>query len=393
VNVAAHYYAGAVQTPIVWTDVTSFFIGGNIKRGRQYELDAIQGATGSAVLDNSDRRFDPTNTAGPYYGKLLPLRRLRKRWTINGNTYTRFLGLIESFPLVWELPSEARVELTLLDGFEALARADIAGQTWGAELAGARINHVLDAALWPKALRDIDPGRTTVQAASFAAGTPQSALAHIQQVAGSDLGYFFISADGLATFHDRQHRASATSQATCGDDAGQLPYEALRPEFSPDRILNNVTSTADGGAPQTTFDGASFVHYFDRPANRTILASADADADLQSKNLVARYKDPALRIEQLVLKPGTLSGTDGDDLWAQVLSREVGDVITAVITPPGGGSPISVDCFIEEIVEAYPGELEWTTTWQLSPFEQGICGWILGDPIHSLLGVTTVPAG
>jgi len=50
-------------------------------RGRQQELDVVQPGTATVELDNSARRFDPNNAAGPYFGNLLPGRRVRIRAT------------------------------------------------------------------------------------------------------------------------------------------------------------------------------------------------------------------------------------------------------------------------------------------------------------------------
>lgn len=620
-DVAAHYAAATIHTPIVWTDVSRFFVGGGSKRGRQHELDQIEAGTGTITVRNTDRRFDPTNAAGPYYGKLLPMRRLRLRWTapanavdidanykslvlgadpylywrldetsgsvladssgnaragtlegaatyaqpgaLSGGTNTalglagggdifnssgtlglaaglytieawvkrttpghrdaifwmgdsttgvgvylyfdtddklkfalgsgaagvglsvvatssvtaadtnwhhvafsssggslyldgvlvaaaggstagvsagtilrvgaggfalgtvalltgsidevtvypsslsasdildhyragasgsitknKVFGFIERFPLKWSGPNNAWVELTVVDGFEQLAQTDISTEAWGAESAAARINHVLDAALWPRSLRDIDTGLIAVPATAFDPASFTAALTHLKDVASAELGYFFISADGKATFHDRYHRAiRSTPLSTWGDAvSGFLPYMDVVPDYSKDRILNDVTSTADAGIAQRSQDGASIGKYFRRSLTRQPLITTDAEALLQSKLIVATHKDPGLRIEQLVIKPSTAAQ------WAQVLSREIGDVVTVRRQPPGGGSPIVQDCYIEAIQDSFPRALEWTATWQLTPVSAGISGWILGDSVYSILGDTTVLA-
>jgi hypothetical protein len=43
-----------------WIDVTPYLLELTSSRGRQYELDRFQAGTAQVVLDNSDRRFDPT---------------------------------------------------------------------------------------------------------------------------------------------------------------------------------------------------------------------------------------------------------------------------------------------------------------------------------------------
>lgn len=62
-----------------WVAETSRARGISTFRGRQQELDVVQPGTATVELDNSQRRFDPNNAAGTYYGNLLPGRRVRIR--------------------------------------------------------------------------------------------------------------------------------------------------------------------------------------------------------------------------------------------------------------------------------------------------------------------------
>jgi hypothetical protein len=47
------------------------------------------------TVNNADRRFSPSYTAGPYYGKLLPLREIRVQVSDGTTTWTRFRGFIK----------------------------------------------------------------------------------------------------------------------------------------------------------------------------------------------------------------------------------------------------------------------------------------------------------
>lgn len=67
---------GATPT---WTDITQYVREAYTKRGRQRQLDQFDGGRMTMLLDNRDRRFDPTNTAGPYYPNVLPMRKVRLR--------------------------------------------------------------------------------------------------------------------------------------------------------------------------------------------------------------------------------------------------------------------------------------------------------------------------
>lgn len=82
-DAAAHYQAGQTLTTTTWVDISEYVTAASTQRGRQFELDQIQAGTAAITLDNSDRRFDPNHATGPYYGQLVPLRRIRLRIGLN----------------------------------------------------------------------------------------------------------------------------------------------------------------------------------------------------------------------------------------------------------------------------------------------------------------------
>lgn len=53
--------------------------------------------TCSLVVDNYDRRFSPNYASGPYYGDLLPNRRLKLEAVDDAGTHTLFVGFIKSY--------------------------------------------------------------------------------------------------------------------------------------------------------------------------------------------------------------------------------------------------------------------------------------------------------
>lgn len=83
--------SGPAQAP-VWTDVTPYVRGFRIRRGRDDVLNRFQaGELSDLELDNRDRRFDPGNAAGPHFGNLRPMKRVRVRaqWGGSGGTLYR----------------------------------------------------------------------------------------------------------------------------------------------------------------------------------------------------------------------------------------------------------------------------------------------------------------
>jgi len=83
-----------------WTNVTSYVREMTTNRGRSNDWDSFEGSA-EVVLSNLDRRFDPFNASGPYYGKLTPRRQIRITATYGGTTYPVFRGYVNGWPPVW----------------------------------------------------------------------------------------------------------------------------------------------------------------------------------------------------------------------------------------------------------------------------------------------------
>lgn len=107
---------------VAWTDTGGQFRAVDIGRGRNLETDDFQAGLCTLVLPNADRTYDPDYTAGTYYGKLLPNRRVRVLSNYNGTNYPLFCGFT---PDDWEQTSDpsdndGTVTLQCVDGFTIL---------------------------------------------------------------------------------------------------------------------------------------------------------------------------------------------------------------------------------------------------------------------------------
>jgi hypothetical protein len=104
-----------------WTDVTSYVREMSIDRGRSDDWGTFDGSA-SVVLSNLDRRFDPFNTAGPYYGKLLPRRQIRLSGVTTFGTFNVFRGFVDGWPPVWtDAGKDSTVTLSCMDALGLLA--------------------------------------------------------------------------------------------------------------------------------------------------------------------------------------------------------------------------------------------------------------------------------
>lgn len=123
--------APLAATP-TWTDVTQWARHIHIQRGKSHELSQQQPGTCTILLDNRDRRFDPTNTSNPYSPNVLPMKKLRVSATWAGGTYYLFTGYVEAWPLKWADPVNDDVEVTTVDGLKILNGRRIVGSAYRA---------------------------------------------------------------------------------------------------------------------------------------------------------------------------------------------------------------------------------------------------------------------
>jgi hypothetical protein len=90
-------------------------------RGRSDDWSDFYGAA-TVTLNNRARRFDPFNTSGPYYGKLLPRRQIKISAVYGATTYPVFRGFVNGWPPVWtDAGQDSTVTLSCMDAMGLLA--------------------------------------------------------------------------------------------------------------------------------------------------------------------------------------------------------------------------------------------------------------------------------
>ena len=113
--------AGPYVASPTWTDVTSYVYSMTTDRGRSDDWGDFYGAA-SVTLNNRDRRFDPFNSAGPYFGKLLPRRQIRITANYGSTDYPVFRGFVAGWPPVWtDAGQDSTVTLSCFDALGLLA--------------------------------------------------------------------------------------------------------------------------------------------------------------------------------------------------------------------------------------------------------------------------------
>lgn len=320
--------------------------------------------TATCYVNNTDRRFDPTNLDGPYgtgiRSKVTAMRPIRYRATWNAVTYDLWRGFCDLWDVdhVADVYSEAT--LTASDGFKVLAnnkRAAVAAVGAG-EDSGARVTRILNSATWPAADRVIATGNSTLQATTLEG----EALAELQAVAISEIGELYIDASGRIVFRNRQavisETRSNTVQATFG--VGRTP---ARTKLMTDdaTMWNEIRAQREGGVEQVASDAESQQEFQVKtyPASGLLLQT-DTEVAAYAGWILYVSREPEVRFDFLEIH----AHADPDTLFPIVLSREIGDRIRIVRQPAGGGDPITRDCFIRGVSHLTTGAT-WITTWTL----------------------------
>ena len=376
-------------------NITDQVMAVSTRRGRNRILSNFEAGTATVTINDPDSDFNPQNTASPYYGKLLPLRKIRI-WadaTLGATTYrvALFSGYINSFDTSFYQGTQqtSTVVLQCTDGFRLLNNVatgtnPVPGCTAG-QLSGARVNSLLDFAGFPNSMRTIDVGDSTMQADP---GGNRGVLQAIQTVEQSEFGAFFISRQGEAKFLDRTDisELADSSIRNYSDVASPTNLQYVNVDFAFDDqlILNDVTVTRLGGSPQTATSAESIATFFTKSGQRTdILVQTDQESQDQANTLLAARKNSQIRIDSMSLN--LLDGTEFETLVN--VSMDIYTLINITKTL-AGGSTITRELFVQGVQhDVTPGT--WNTEFLTA--EPIIQAFILDSQEQGILALTDPP--
>lgn len=336
-------------------DVTSFVKELSINRGRQDNLQDFNAGTCSIVLNNNDRRFDPSNLSSPYIDPLTNLSGVvprRKVQVLYGAT-ALFTGRIIDIDIKYEPSPETLSEVTVesADDFLRLASTTLNAQTPSVQLSGARVSSVLDTSEvnFP-ANRALSTGVTTLGNYPITANT--NTLDYLQRIARTEQGYLYIAGDGNLTFTDRVEAAFGAPSVTFADDGTGVKYSELGVQYGDEFLYNRiacvnesgVTSIASDSASQTTFGISNFTV-------SGLLFDSDTASAALATFLVNLFKDPLYRFDKVRVDfAGTAIGVIDQAL---IVALDLGDNVRVKRTFTTG-SPLAVsqDVSIQRIEHA-----------------------------------------
>lgn len=308
-------------------DLTQYVTGIEVTRGKSDDIAQISAGELVVTLNNRTRVFDPTYAASPFYGNILPKRSVR----YSANGIQQYQGVIDDWNLEYTPDGDAIASFVCSDGFVYLNNQTLAAGTATAQLSGARIESILDSefVLWPVADRDIDAGSQLLGANVVTDG--QNALSYIQQVEQSELGLFFISKSGIATFQDRTHTPTTADLVVFADDSSGISYQNLLIAYGSEDLINEVDATSVITETQTLAVSEASQNEFGifNATFTDLLLATDEQVAAFATRLLADYSYPIYRFTELEVRLNDLSLADQE----KVLNLELGDFVQVIFTP------------------------------------------------------------
>jgi hypothetical protein len=325
---------------LIGDDVSPYVYSVGISRGRSSQLDEFGAGRCTIVLNNNDRRFDPTNQSSPYWDTTLGRSGVtpRRKVTVIVNSTTVFVGRIADIDLNYDFANKSTVTISVVDDFVLLANAYTgAALTPTSELSGARMTYILNQPeIDYPATRSISTGIATLGAYQIDANS--NALTYVQQIAQAESGLCFISRDGILTFSDRVAAAFATVAAYFTDTGANIPYQTLSVVYGQELLYNRVQVTRVSGTVQEVDNLTSQAEYgISTYAIDNVLLATDSDALALANNLLTLYANPEYRFDAMTVMVSNLSVANRNIVNA----LDIGQVIS-ITRSYSTGTPASV---------------------------------------------------
>lgn len=297
----SQFAASDVPNPVV--DLTPNVIRITTERGRNVQTDTyINGSAVVRVLD-TDGAWNPQNPSSPYYGYLVPLRKLRISATVGTSTHWLFSGYTTEYRYTYPQGQElGYVDIYCSDAFRLfnMAQVSTVADAGAGQSTGTRIGKILNQIGFPSNMRTLDAGNSNCQADP---GTLRTSLSALKNVEYSEQGAFYIQADGTARFRSRHDvQSSIYGTAIEFNQTGDIPYSNLVFAYNDQLIINQSSMTRVGGTAQVYENAASVAKYFPHSiAQENLVIDTDANAANIAATVVATRAETTIRIDAMTV--------------------------------------------------------------------------------------------
>ncbi len=276
-----------------------------IRRGYNLLQEEFQAGTATIRVLDQNGDWNPTNPSSPYFGKLVPLRKVR----ISADGEFLFSGYTITYNYTWDKEQNiGYVDIELADAFRLFNMSNITtvtGATAG-ETTGSRVTDILDTIGFPTSMRNIQAGSTTVQADP---GSSRTSLQAIKNMEFSEQGAFYILPSGNAEFLSRAtiQSKSGVNPTFFSNDGTGISYRNIVTALDDKLIINQTSITRAGSSnPQVANNTASQIKYFPHSYTATdLLVQTDAQALDIAQAYTATRAETTLRVDALTLDLNT----------------------------------------------------------------------------------------
>ena len=292
---------GDSTSPEPTVDLTPNVYEISITRGRNIQRDQYEAGQCTVRVLDPLSYFNPQNVSSPYYGKLVPLRKLRVSATTATTQKYLFSGYAIEYRYTYPVNQDTGyVDIVCQDAFRLFNMANIntvtdsgAGQT-----TGTRIGRILNQVSFPSSMRTVATGANTCIADP---ATNRTSLAAIKNAEFSETGAFYMDGSGTAVFKDRsQVMASLATSPTAFNQSGGIPYKNLKYSFDDKLIINQANLARIGGSTITAINQASIDKYFPHSVTQTdLVAETDAIVTDIAKEYIATRQETTIRIDEM----------------------------------------------------------------------------------------------
>lgn len=363
-------------------DISSITRRVSLKGGYNLLQDQFEANTGMIEIMDMNGDWNPENTASPYYGKLVPNRKIKVSASYGGTTYQLYSGYTTAYSYSYPKDQElAYLAIGVSDAFRLfnLSSVETVADATAGQTTGTRIGKILDQIGFPSSMRSIDTGNSTVLADP---ATTRTSLQALKNVEFSEQGAFYVGPDGNAIFKSRQNliaAAGATPTFFSNDGTG-IDYFKITTALDDKLIINSANIQRIGGTAQTASDADSIAKYF--PHNITqqnLVVETDTDALNIAKIYVATRKETSVRIDNLTLNLCTPDYATG---IVAALSLEYFNPMTIKNVQQGA-------TVIEKTLQVVGVAHEITPTTWLTTFttsEPIVEGFIIGNSSYGIIG-------
>jgi len=359
-----------------YQDVTQYLTGISISRGKNRELDRFNAGHVMATFNNKNRYFDPTYTASPFYGQIVPRRDIR----ISANGTVQFVGIVDDWNLDYSPDGNSVASVSGYDALSWLSQQTLTAGTATSQLSGARVNAVLSdpGVNWATDKRNIAAGQELLQA-DVVAGN-QNALSYINIIEQTEPGIFFVDKNGYMTYKDRLSSSPGSSATVLADDGSGILYSAVKVTYGSELLFNQAELTRNGSSTVVVAnDLTSQASYGIRTINESgLLQNSDAALANLATYLVTVYSQPEFRFEQVEIVLNQISTAQQNT----ILGLEIGSVCQIKFTPNGIAPTISK--YAEVIAVSHQVSLtEHRVTLGFQTLDASF--FVLDDPVFGLL--------